>query len=216
MKNTLAENLLRFGVKNLSESEKLKLTEAPVPPKTTTYKPFKTPRSFTFKDQASYIKFTEEASSYAGGVRLMESAAFQPADQLKMFGPYFIEMKQQVQNSPKVPTQKSDLESRIQVLTMSVSTLAAMMGITDLVKTFPNQETYTKQAQTYRAMNPEIFGPGTGPEWPLNKQGFDNLKGQYWVNYLKSIAQPLFNNSYKNYVVQQAAPASPIAPATKN
>ena len=56
MKNKLAENMLRFGVKNLSESSKRKLTEAPAKP----IQPYAVinPKSLKFADQATFEKFT--------------------------------------------------------------------------------------------------------------------------------------------------------------
>jgi hypothetical protein len=55
MKNTLAENMLRFGVKNLSESSKRKLTEGPAKP----IQPYAAvnPKSLKFADQATYDNF---------------------------------------------------------------------------------------------------------------------------------------------------------------
>jgi hypothetical protein len=56
MKNKLAENMLRFGVKNLSESSKRKLTEAPAKP----IQPYAviSPKSLKFADQATFENFT--------------------------------------------------------------------------------------------------------------------------------------------------------------
>jgi hypothetical protein len=55
MKNKLAENMLRFGVKNLSESSKRKLTEAPAKP----IQPYAviSPKSLKFADQATFETF---------------------------------------------------------------------------------------------------------------------------------------------------------------
>jgi hypothetical protein len=69
MKNTLAENMLRFGVKNLSESNVKKINEASLTEAPKPYAPFadQTATGLTFKDQATYdaaSKLVDSFTSY--------------------------------------------------------------------------------------------------------------------------------------------------------
>jgi hypothetical protein len=61
MKNTLAENMLRFGVKNLSESDVKKISEASLTEAPKPYAPFadQTATGLTFKDQATFDSATK-------------------------------------------------------------------------------------------------------------------------------------------------------------
>ena len=68
MKNTLAENMLRFGVKNLSESDLKRISEALLTEQKA-YAPFadQTATGLTFKDQATYdaaSKLVDSFTSY--------------------------------------------------------------------------------------------------------------------------------------------------------
>ena len=69
MKNTLAENMLRFGVKNLTEADLLKINEASLTEAPKPYAPFadQTATGLTFKDQATYdaaSKLVDSFTSY--------------------------------------------------------------------------------------------------------------------------------------------------------
>jgi hypothetical protein len=101
MKNTLAENMLRFGVKNLSESDvkkinKASLTEAPKP-----YAPFEaqTATGLTFKDQATF--------NSAAAIVEKPAYKYDPAALVKNFawGKAFI-----TYNGSTTPTVKNDNE----------------------------------------------------------------------------------------------------------
>jgi hypothetical protein len=194
--------------KNVMLNEQVPPKSQKQTPKTKGYKPLKGDRSFTFKDEASYSKFIDP-NSYLGGPALMESAAFQFEDRYKMFGPYFMEMKEQVQGRGKVPTQKSDIEARTSQLINRIAELAAMMGITDLAKSIPDIETYERLAYQYESMNSDMFGSGAGPTWVLKSGGGISQLKNYWMNFITKVAQPIFNRVYQQYVLVSAQPQKP-------
>lgn len=68
MKNTLAENMLRFGVKNLSESNIKKISEASLIEAPTPYAPYadQTATGLTFKDEATWNAACAKVDSFTG------------------------------------------------------------------------------------------------------------------------------------------------------
>jgi hypothetical protein len=102
MKNTLAENMLRFGVKNLSESDVKKISEASLTEAPKPYAPFadQTATGLTFKDQATYDAASKLVDSFT-------SYKYDPAALVKNFawGKAFI-----TYNGSTTPTVKNNNE----------------------------------------------------------------------------------------------------------
>jgi hypothetical protein len=231
MKNTLAENMLRFGTKNLSELAKQRLTEAATP-----VQPMKesNPTSYTFKDDASWQAFQDQRNYKTSITPAMGSALG------SLFFNYDAATK-------KYTTVKPDALPRVQFIALNLALIAAASGA-KTVKGMGNMmvlDTYYAKGGAALSVNSTILKPPMGntesalaTQYGLVQQLKDpksvygkmttakalDVNGKdlgltQWQYLVQNIITPAFLAIYNAYVIPaKAAPVTqptPTAPVKK-
>jgi hypothetical protein len=219
MKNTLAENMLRFGVKNLSEASKRKLTEGPAKP----IQPYAevNPKSLKFADQATYDKFiaTNLYKNIIIGYDDQEAAV------AGKYGMWCLEKGNQFMTGP--PSQyklKSDSNDVLQIVAAEIANACVVEGRT-VCGAFRNlqlAETLNRNVMQ-KLKNAGLYNNYTGGAASDGTLGYDmGLQGRYqkitqanW-DYIFKEMEDTINKVIATYTVPvaAAAPAATAKPGT--
>lgn len=232
MKNTLAENMMRFGTKNLSESAKQRLMEAATP-----VQPMKAynPASYTFKDDASWQAFQDQRN-----YKVSITPEMAPA-----LGSLFFNYDTA---TSKYTTMKPEAVATAQFIALNLAYIAAGSGFKTVIGmgSMPNLLAYYSKAGKAVDATSTIIKPASGntdsavaSPYGLIQQ-LQNPKSAYgkmttakaldatgkplnqtqWEYLVKNIITPAFLAVYNAYVIPaKVAPTTqttPVPPVTKN
>ena len=156
MKNTLAENMLRFGVKNLSESDVKKieeslLTEAPAGP----VQPLAeiNPNSWKFKDQSAWDKYSSNLGIYSRTGYIDPKAAGEG-----LYGPWAWEL---IPSSGGRHQLNPNARERLRWIAMSVAVLMAAKGYNNYkASTNPNLKVFATVLKEARIVSARLGNIG--------------------------------------------------------
>lgn len=218
MKNTLAENMLRFGVKNLSESSKRKLTEAPAKP----IQPYAAinPKSLKFVDQATYDSFL--VSKLYGNI-IIGTADQEAAVEGKKYGNWCLERgNQYIAGPPSQYKLKSDTDAVLQIVASEIAQACAVQGRTtcSAFRTLQHAETLILDS-IQKLKNAGLYRNSSGSSDTILGNEMSSKGGRYKItqanwDYIFKEMEDTINKVIATYTLPVVAPtAAPAAPVKK-